>query len=138
MPPPCARVVCRGGRRSGRSCGRRCPTGRMPAAHSCQNSWPSRSVSTGPPGPRSAGWQAHGGADRDELDRAGRPVVGALLDAHADDRVGADGLRLLEQPPEREPAALVVGVGDASRTRSAGCSRRSASRRGRSRSPSRA
>ncbi len=60
--------------------------------------------------------QPHGGADRDELDGAGRPVVGALVDPHRDHGVGAAGLRLLEQPPERQPAALVVGARRAPRT----------------------
>ena len=100
--------------RSGRSWRRRSRPGGSPPRTAARTPGRSRSVSTGPPGARSAGGQPHGGADGDELDRAGGPVVAALLDAHADDGVGARGLRLLEQPPEREPAALVVGVRDAS------------------------
>ena len=81
------------------------PTGRIPASQSCQNSWPERSVSTGPPAPRSSAGRRTAVPIATNSTVAGRPVVGALVDPHADDRVGAGGLRLLEQAPEREPAA---------------------------------
>ena len=62
--------------RSGRSSAATIPTGRMPALHSCQNSWPSRSVRTGPPRGAQPGRQPHGGADGDELDRRRAPSRG--------------------------------------------------------------
>ena len=48
-------------------------------------------------------------ARRDELDQTGRPVVGAALQAYADDRIGACQLSLFREPLERQPARLVPG-----------------------------
>ena len=54
---------------------------------------------------------AHRGADGDELDEPGGPLVAAAAQAHADHRVGPDGQRLVAQAAERERARVVPRVG---------------------------
>ena len=53
---------------------------------------------------------ADGGSNRRELQQAGAPLVGAPLQAHADDARGPEQRRLLLKAPERAVARLVESL----------------------------